>query len=210
MDKLDYKKEFRSLYLPAVTPSKILVPKMAFLMADGKGDPNLPGGEYAQAVSTLYALTYSIKMSKLGRNAPAGYFEYVVPPLEGLWWYADGRPFRLDNKADFCWTAMIRQPAFITQEVLEWACLETSKKKPEIDTVKTRLADFDEGLCVQCMHIGPYDSELETVEKMNTYMNEQGLVPDFSDTRRHHEIYLSDPRKTDPAKMKTVVRHPVR
>lgn len=210
MDKLDFKKAFKDLYLPTEKASTIFVPKMTFIMVDGKGDPNQTDGEYAKAISVLYALTYTIKMSKLGKNTPKGYFEYVVPPLEGLWWFADGGPFRLDSKEHFCWTAMIRQPAFVTQAVIEWACLETAKKKPDIDVSKARLCEFEEGLCVQCMHIGPYDSEPETVRKMDAFTTEQGLVADFSDTRHHHEIYLNDPRKGDPAKMKTVVRHPVR
>lgn len=210
MDKLDFKKVSKDLYLPTEKPNTIHVPKMTFIMADGKGNPNQTDGEYVKAVSLLYALTYTIKMSKLGKNTPNGYFEYVVPPLEGLWWFDDGGPFRLDSKERFCWTAMIRQPAFVTQAVFEWACLETAKNKPDIDVSKAQLCAFEEGLCVQCMHIGPYDSEPETVRKMDAFTTEQGLVADFSDTRHHHEIYLSDPRKGDPAKMKTVVRHPVR
>lgn len=209
MHKLDFKKAFKDLYIPTEKPCKIFVPEMTFIMVDGKGNPNQTDGEYAKAVSLLYALSYSIKMRKLGENKPKGYFEYVVPPLEGLWWFDDGG-FRLDSKEHFCWTAMIRQPEFVTQAVFEQVCQETSSKKPNLDVSKARLREFEEGLCVQCMHIGPYDREPETVKKIDAYMFEQGLIADLSDTRHHHEIYLSDPRKGDPAKMKTVVRHPVR
>ena len=210
MDKLDYKKAYKDLYLPPEKPCKISVPTMTFIMVDGKGDPNIPDGEYQQAAGILYGLTYTIKMSKMGDHAPVNYFEYVVPPLEGLWCFDDGGAYRSGGKEHFVWTSMIRQPDFVTPEVFAWACTEAKKKKPDLDVSKARLCDFEEGLCVQCMHMGPYDSEPETVQKMDAYMKEQGLVQDFSDTRRHHEIYLSDPRKIDPAKMKTVVRHPVR
>lgn len=210
MDKLDFKKEYKDLYMPKATPSIIHVPPMTFIMVDGKGDPNVPDGEYNRAVGALYALTYTIKMSKMGGRAPEGYIEYVVPPLEGLWWFDDGGPFRFGAKERLCWTSMIRQPEFVTLDVFEWACYEVAKKKPEIDISGARLSGFDEGLCVQCMHLGPYDDEPRTVEKMETYVYGQGLVNDLSDTRRHHEIYLSDPCKTVPAKLKTVLRHPVK
>jgi hypothetical protein len=207
MDKLDYKKEYRDLYLPRTEPMKILVPKMTFIITDGRGDPNEPDGAYAKAVGMLYALSYTIKM---GKDKPGGYFDYVVPPLEGLWWYDDGGPFRFGGKSHFCWTMMIRQPEFVTREVFEEACRETGRKKPGIDTSGARLCEFEEGLCVQCMHLGPYDDEPRTVEKMETYMRALSLAADFTDTRRHHEIYLTDPRKGAPSGQKTVIRHPVR
>lgn len=207
MEKLDYKKAYKDLYAPGTEPVKILVPNMTFIQVPGKGDPNTPGGEYKTAVELLYALTYTIKMNKSG--APASYFEYVVPPLEGLWWFSDD-VHDIKRKDHYCWVSMIRQPEFFTQEVFAWACSEMVKKKPDVDVSKARLCDFEEGLCVQCMHLGPYDSEPVTVEKMDAFMRKQGLVEDFSDTRSHHEIYLSDPRKVSPAKMKTVLRHPVK
>lgn len=211
MEKLDYKKEYKDLYLPGTAPVVIQVPKIALIMTDGRGDPNQPDGEYAHAMELLYALTYTIKMSKMGGSAPAGYFEYVVPPLEGLWWYDDGGGFDFaKSKSTFCWTSMIRQPEFVTPEVFAAACEAAAKKKPGLDISKARLSEFEEGLCVQCMHIGPYDTEPATVEKMDRYVLDNGYAIDLSDTRRHHEIYLSDPRKGDPAKRKTVIRHPVR
>ncbi|UOO37213.1 GyrI-like domain-containing protein [Oscillospiraceae bacterium CM] len=210
MDKIDYKKAFKELYQPRAKPSKILVPEMTFLMVDGKGDPNMPDGEFAEAVSLLYALAYTIKMSKMGGRELKGYVDYVVPPLEGFWAYDDGGLFRFGGNAHFIWTAVIRQPDFVTSGVLEWAVSEVHKKKPGLDASKARLETFEEGLCVQCLHVGPYATEPETVEKMNVFMRENALVPDFSAARRHHEIYLGDPRKSDPAKLKTVVRHPVK
>lgn len=210
MDKMDYKKAFNDLYLPPAEPMEIIVPEMTFIAVDGKGDPNEPNGEYSNAVELLYALSYTIKMSKKGGKVPEGFFDYVVPPLEGLWWYDDGGPFRFEGKSHFCWTAMIRQPEFVTQDVFLWASREALKKKPGLAVSLVRLNRFSEGRCVQCMHLGPYDSEPETVLKMQAFLHSHGLAADFSDTRRHHEIYLSDPRKTAPAKLKTVIRHPVR
>jgi hypothetical protein len=211
MTKFDYKREYKDLYQPHTTPGLVQVPKIAFIMVDGRGDPNLPDGEYAAAMELLYALTYTIKMSKMGKSAPTGYFEYVVPPLEGLWCYDDGGGFDFQkSKSRFCWTSIIRQPEFVTQEVFAEACVAAVKKKPGLEISKARLSEFEEGLCVQCMHIGPYDAEPVTVAAMDQYAAEHGYVLDFSDSRRHHEIYLGDPRKTDPAKLRTVLRHPVK
>lgn len=210
MDKLDYKKVYKDLYLPGTTPVDIVIPAMPFIMIDGKGDPNAHDGAYAKAVGVLYTLAYAIKMSKLDNHAPERYFEYVVPPLEGLWWYDDGGPFRFGGKSHFCWTMMIRQPDFVSQELFERVISKVSRKNPDVDLTGVRLCDFEEGLCVQCMHIGPYDDEPRTVEKMEAFMHTNGFVLDFSDTRRHHEIYLGDPRKAAPATLKTVIRHPVR
>lgn len=211
MEKMDYKKEYKDLYLPGTEPVLIQVPKIAFIMVDGKGDPNLPDGEYTAAVELLYALTYTIKMSKMSGSAPAGYFEYVVPPLEGLWWYEDGGGFTFEkSKSQFCWTSMIRQPEFVTPDIFTAACAAAAKKKPGLDVSLARFSELEEGLCVQCMHIGPYDTEPATVEKMDRYILKNGYAVDLSDTRPHHEIYLGDPRKGDPEKLKTVIRHPVR
>ena len=213
----DFKKEYKDLYLPKQKPVLIDVPAMNFIMVDGQGDPNI-SEEYQEAVEILYGLSYTIKMSKKGTRQPAGYFDYVVPPLEGLWWFKDDKfdAVRLMNKSKFCWTSMIRQPEFVTEEVLAWAAQELNKKKPNLNTAKARLESLAEGLCVQMMHIGPYDMEAETIAQMERFILDQGYTNAISDRlpsgqiRRHHEIYLADPRKTAPAKLKTVIRHPVR
>lgn len=213
--KLDYKKEFKNLYLPKNEPMVVDVPEMNFIMVDGKGNPNDEGGEYQSAVEILYALSYAIKMSKKGSYNIEGYFEYVVPPLEGLWWMEnDGMDFKKKDK--FEWTSMIRQPEFVTKEVFEWACSEVLRKKTNIDVSKARLQKFKEGLCVQIMHIGSYDDEPKTVEKLDKYVEDNNLINAISTIneqgiiKRHHEIYLSDPRKTSLDKLKTVIRHPVK
>lgn len=210
MSKLDYKTAYKELYAPKTTPALIDVPQMTFIQVDGRGDPNDPDGEYQQAVEVLYALTWTIKMSPKGGGAPEGYFEYVVPPLEGLWWMDDSQHADFQDKSKYCWTSMIRQPEFVTQDVFQRAVDEVRRKKPQIDTDKARLEVFTEGLCVQCMHIGPFADEPATIEKMEAYMVDNGLFSDLSDTRQHHEIYMGDPRKTDPAKMKTILRYSVR
>ncbi len=205
-EKLDYKKEYRDLYLPGGKPVSIAVPKIRFIMVDGRGDPN--GEEYGSAVGLLYALSYTIKMSKMGGNTPEGYFDYVVPPLEGLWdCGCDG--FDGKHRESWSWTSMIRQLEFVTQEVFDWACAQAAKKKPEYDYKKARLVDYDEGECVQIMHTGPFSTEPESVEKLERFIRENGLIDDCGE-RRHHEIYMKDPRKCAPENMKTVLRHPVR
>lgn len=210
-DVFDYKKAHKDLYAPKTKPSVIDVPEMVFIMADGKGDPNTSAA-YKNAIEALYALSYGIKMSKMGGNPPDGYFEYVVPPLEGLWWFEDGTLFHggaISDKGRFCWTSMIRQPEFVTAEVFESAKNALSKKKPQLDLTATRLAGFTEGLCVQIMHIGPYDDEPATIRVMGDFVIQNGYKNDFSETRKHHEIYLGDPRKTAPEKLKTIIRHPI-
>lgn len=213
-NKLDYKKEFKDLYMPKKKPTLIEVPAMNFIMIDGKGDPNEENGEYSKAVELLYALCYTIKMSKKGQNKIEGYFEYVVPPLEGLWWCDEGKIEFLD-KSKFHWTSMIRQPEFVTDEVFKWSCSEVLKKKPQLDISKARFRVLKEGLCVQMMHIGPFDNETETVNEIEDYIEKSNLrnaiseVNDDGRIRRHHEIYLSDPRKIDKQKIKTVLRIPV-
>lgn len=204
MEKLDFKKEYPDLYLPKAEPMLIDVPEMTFIMVDGKGDPG--GAEYIASVQALYALAYTIKMSKMN-TPPQGYVEYVVPPLEGLWWGAHG--FDIHDRDSWLWTSMIRQPGFVTPEVFNWAVEECRKKKPEVDVSKARLQPFTEGLCVQVMHTGPYSGEPATVEKMKHFMAVHGLKDMVGDVRKHHEIYLSDPRKTAPEKLKTVLRLPV-
>lgn len=209
-DKLDYKKEYKDLYLPKANPSIIDVPEMVFIMVDGKGDPNTCAA-YNNALEVLYGLSYSIKMSKMGTELPDGYFEYVVPPLEGLWWFEDedfNGMVGLD-KDKFRWTSMIRQPEFVTDSVFETAKKTLHKKKPELYLESARLEKFTEGLCVQAMHFGSYDNESATIKSMEQFIALNGYKNDISPKRKHHEIYLSDPRKTAVEKLKTVIRHPI-
>ncbi len=209
MGKIDYKKRYKDLYLPKTTPAEINVPQISFLMINGKGNPNDEAGEYKEGVDLLYALTYTIKMSKMRGAAPAGYFDYIVPPLEGLWWLTNSDKYDFAHKDKFCWTAMIRQPEFVTKEVFSWACKEVQKKK-HLDTAKARLEVLEEGLCVQCMHLGAFDDEPATVAKIERFIADNKLESDMGAARHHHEIYLFDPHKIDIVKMKTVLRHPVR
>lgn len=206
----DYKKEFKELYMPAKAPALIDVPEMKFIQISGKGNPNIEGGEYQQAVQALYSLSFTIKMAPKQNIKIDNYFNYVVPPLEGLWWLSDKNDYDFSNKEKFLWIAMIRQPEFVDESVFQMACEMVRKKKPEIDISKAKFVTFTEGLCVQCMHIGSYDDEPETISKIEKFVEENNLVIDISETRRHHEIYLSDPRKTDSSKLKTILRYPVR
>lgn len=211
MEKLDYKKEYKDLYQPAAKPSIIDVPEMIFIAVDGAGDPNVCP-EYKAAMEILYGLSFTIKMSKMNGTQPEGYFEYVVPPLEGLWW-VDGEQFdgvNITDKSKFRWTSMIRQPEFVTETVFENAKTVLQKKKPGLDLSGARLVKITEGLCVQIMHKGPYDSEPESIEKMKQFIAETGYTEDISEKRLHHEIYLSDPRKCAPERLRTVIRHPVK
>lgn len=210
-ETLDYKKAYPDLYRPTARPALIDVPPMIFLMVDGSGDPNTSEA-YRQALEALYGLSYTIKMSKMNGTQPPGYFEYVVPPLEGLWRLADdgycGGP--VQDKSAFRWTSMIRQPEFVTPEVFARAKDQFAKKRPEANISAVRLETLAEGLCCQVMHTGPYDDEPATLEKLHAFIEQAGYVEDFSGGRQHHEIYLSDPRKTAPPRMKTILRHPVR
>lgn len=219
MDKIDYKKTNKELYAPKNEPSLIQVPAMNFLMVNGTGNPNNPEGEYHKAVELLYALSYTIKMGMKFGTLGSGkeiFPDYVVPPLEGLWWLNDQNDFDFTQKDKYNWVSLIRQPDFITEEIVQKAKLELTHKKPELDVTKIRLEAFEEGLCIQSMHIGPYDEEPATLAKMEHYLNNNGLVCDIGTTlpngsiRRHHEIYLADPRKSDPLTMKTILRHPVK
>ena len=205
---MDYRKENKDLYSPKTEPSVIKIPEILFLAVDGKGDPNETGGEYKNALEVLYGIHYTIKMSKKGTSVPLGYFDYVVPPLEGLWWTLDNK-IDFKNKSTFNWVSMIRLPEYINKDVFQWACEEASKKK-RINTEKAYLLKLNEGLCVQCMHIGLYDNEPKTLALIDDFINKNNLLKDINDKRRHHEIYLSDPRKADPAKMKTILRIPVK
>lgn len=204
-EKIDFKKTEKNLYAPKRKPERVFVPEINFLMVDGKGDPD--GVEYQEAVQALYTIAYTIKMSKMGETRLTGYSDYVVPPLEGLWW-SEGM-FDLEDRDAWLWTSLLRQPDFVTEEVLQWAKMQAKKKKPTIDTSNVKLERFFEGDCVQMMHIGPFSKEIETTTKLHQFMKEEGLQNDTGATRKHHEIYLSDPRKTVQEKMRTILRLPV-
>ena len=205
----DFKKEYKEFYMPKAAPSVITIPKMNYIAVRGKGDPNDEDGEYKQAIGLLYGIAFTIKMSKKGSHQIDGYFDYVVPPLEGFW-YQDGvAGVNYTRKDSFNWISVIRLPDFVTEEDIDWAVREASAKKKQ-DFSKVQFLTVEEGLCVQCMHIGPYDDEPATVAMMDRYLEENGYENDFSAERMHHEIYLSDPRRVSPEKQKTVIRHPVR
>ena len=205
----DYKKEYKDLYLPKAEPMIIDVPEMHFVAIEGKGNPNEENGEYQQALGVLYGVQYTIKMSKMGNRIPDGYFDYVVPPLEGLWWLDNNGTFSAENKSSFQWISLIRLPEFVDAKVFEWACNEVSKKK-KIDTKNAQYLTIKEGLCVQCLHTGSYDEEPKTLKLMHDFIEKNSLQIDINEMRRHHEIYLSDPRKTEISKLKTVLRIPVK
>ena len=205
----DFKKEYKEIYMPKNKPGIVSVPAMNYIAVRGKGDPNVEGGEYKQAIELLYGIAYTIKMSKKGDHQIEGYFDYVVPPLEGFWRQEGVEGVDYAHKENFHWISVIRLPDFVTREDFDWAVKEAERKK-KADFSKVEFWTYDEGLCVQCMHIGPYDDEPATVELMHTFMQEQGYVLDITDQRLHHEIYLSDARKAAPEKLKTVIRHPIR
>lgn len=211
MEKLDYKKEYKDLYQPSTKPTIVQVPEMAFFAVEGSGNPNTCK-EYQEAMEILYGLSFTVKMSKMNGTQPEGYFEYVVPPLEGLW-YADGVAFdglNVMDKEQFRWISMIRQPEFVTEEVFETAKKALAMKKPQLNLCKVRFMHMTEGLCVQMMHKGPYDNELDSIAKIKDFVLQNGYVEDFTDKRFHHEIYLSDPRKCAPERLRTVIRHPIK
>lgn len=205
----DYKKEYKEFYLPPKTPGIVTVPAMHFLAVRGRGDPNEESGAYKQALGLLYAVAYTIKMSKLGKHRPEGYFDYVVPPLEGLWWQEGIHGVDYARKKDFQWISLLRLPEFVTKEVFAWAIRETTEQKQQ-DFSPVEFFSWEEGLCVQCMHIGPYDDEPATVAAMEEYATAQGYQADFGEGRFHHEIYLSDVRRCKPERLKTVIRQPIR
>lgn len=211
MQKLDYKKEYIDLYQPKTKPSIISIPEILYIAVDGEGDPNTCE-KYKEAIEILYGLSYAIKMSKMNGNQPDGYFEYVVPPLEGLWYvddnYFDG--INITDKSQFKWISMIRQPEFVTETVFDYAKSVLVKKKAHLDVSKAKLIKITEGLCVQIMHKGSYNDESSSIEKMKTFISQNGYEEDFSDERMHHEIYLSDPRKCAVDNLRTVIRHPIR
>lgn len=203
----DFKKEYREFYLPKNRPELVFVPPMRFVAVRGEGDPNEPGGAYQAALGALYAVAYAVKMSKLGDRRMDGYFDFVVPPLEGFW-QADGL-FDPARKSSLRWISAIRLPDFVTEADLEWAKAESARKK-KADASKAELLTIDEGLCVQMLHLGPFDDEPASVARMDAFIEENGYVSDLTETRLHHEIYLSDARRAAPEKWKTVLRHPIR
>lgn len=205
----DFKKEYKELYAPKKGPGIIEVPPITYVAVRGSGDPNEESGAYQQAIAVLYAISYTIKMSKKGVRQIDGYVDFVVPPLEGFWWQEGIEGADYAHKETFNWTAVIRLPDFVTLEVFDWAVQEATKKK-KIDCSIAEYLQVDEGLCVQCLHVGSYDDEPATVEAMDAFAREQGYVIDLSQDRRHHEIYLSDARKVAPEKLKTIIRHPIK
>ena len=205
----DFKKEYKEFYLPKNRPEIVRIPAMNFIAVDGEGDPNEEGGSYQEAVGILYAVAYTIRMSGKGSHRIEGFFDYVVPPLEGFWRMSGADGFDPSDKSRFQWTSVIRLPDFVRREDFDWAVSEAGRKK-KTDCSRAEFRPLEEGLCVQMMHVGPFDAEPESVALMDSYLRESGYRNDFSETRLHHEIYLSDPRKTDPSAWKTVLRHPVR
>ena len=206
----DYKKEYKEFYMPKNKPSIIKIPKMNYIAVRGKGNPNDENSEYKDSIGLLYAIAFTIKMSYKGTHKIDGYFEYVVPPLEGFWWQEgnkDGIDYKHKDKFNFI--SIIRLPDFVTKKDFDWAVSEATNKKKQ-DFSKVEFLTYDEGMCVQCMHIGSYDDEPKTISLMHEYMLENGYELDITDNRFHHEIYLSDPRRCDVNKLKTVIRHPIR
>ena len=204
----DFKKEYKEFYLPKTKPSIIEIPKMNYIAVRGKGNPNEENGEYKSSIGLLYGIAFTIKMSYKGTHKIEGFFEYVMPPLEGLWWQENTEGLDYSRKEDMHFISMLRLPDFVAKEDFEWAISEATKKKKQ-DFSKVEFFPYDEGICVQCMHIGSYDDEPVTVSLMHDYAREHGYKPDITNIRYHHEIYLGDPRKTQPEKLKTVIRIPV-
>lgn len=205
----DFKKEYKEFYMPAARPSIVTVPPMNYIAVRGEGDPNAEDGAYKQAIGLLYGIAFTIKMSKKGDHRIEGFFDYVVPPLEGFWWQDGVKWIDYARKDRFQWISVIRLPDFVTKNDFDWAVAEATRKK-KTDFSRAEFLTCDEGLCVQCLHIGSYDDEPATVEQMHRYMEELGYALDITEQRLHHEIYLSDVRKVAPEKLKTVIRHPIR
>jgi hypothetical protein len=205
----DFKKEYREFYLPKNKPEIVTVPRAHYIAVRGEGNPNEEGGAYQKAVSVLYAVAYTLKMSYKTPHQIKGFFEYVVPPLEGFWWQDGVCGVDYSDKSTFHWISVLRLPEFVTKADFDWAVSEAERKK-KLDCQTAEYLTVDEGLCVQILHTGPFDDEPATVALMNDYLTEHGFENDITDTRLHHEIYLSDARKVEPAKWKTVIRHPVK
>ena len=209
MASFDFKKEYKEFYLPPKKPQIVEVPVMDFIAVRGEGNPNEEEGDYKIAIGLLYTIAYTIKMSKLGKHKIEGYFDYVVPPLEGFWWQEGRTNIDYAQKENFKWVSLIRLPDFVSKEELNWAVKEATEKK-RMDFSKVEFLTYEEGVCVQCMHIGPYDHEPETIYEMERFAEEQGYRIDLAGERYHHEIYLSDVRKCKPENLKTVIRQPIR
>ena len=205
----DFKKEYKKLYLPGNKPEILLVPPMNYIAVRGHGNPNIEGGAYQNAITVLYAVAYTIKMSHKGTHKIKDFFEYVMPPLEGFWWQNGIIGVDYGNKDLFNWISVIRLPEFVTKDDFNWAVAEATKKK-KLDCSIAEFLTIDEGLCIQIMHIGSFDDEPATVAILDQYLNENGYTNDITGTRLHHEIYISDPRKTESSKWKTVIRHPIK
>ena len=205
----DFKKEYKEFYLPPAKPVVVTVPKAKYIAVRGKGNPNEEGGAYQQAIGILYAVAYTLKMSYKTDHRIDGFYDYVVPPLEGFWWQEGIDGIDYSDKSTFCWISVIRLPDFITKADFDWA-VQTASKKKKVDCSKAEFLTVDEGFCVQIMHIGPYDDEPASVALMDRFLGENGYENDLSDTRLHHEIYLSDARKVAPENWKTVIRHPIK
>ena len=205
----DFKKEYKEFYMPKGKPEIVTVPKMNYIAVRGKGNPNVEDGEYKKSIELLYGIAYTIKMSKKSEHKIEGYFDYVVPPLEGFWWQDDVDGIDYSHKENFQWISVIRLPDFVTKADFDWAIEEATRKK-KMDFSKVEFLEIEEGLCVQCMHSGSYDEEPATIAAMDKFIADNGYENDISDTRRHHEIYLSDARKVAPEKLKTVIRHPIK
>ena len=205
----DFKKEYKEFYMPKNKPEIVNVPKANYIAVKGKGDPNEESGAYQQAISVLYAIAYTLKMSYKTDYKIDGFFEYVVPPLEGFWWQDGVDGVDYTDKSAFNWISVIRLPDFVTEADFKWA-VEVATKKKKMDCSGAEYLQIEEGLCVQIMHHGPFDNEPATVALMDAYLDQNGYANDFSQSRLHHEIYLSDARKVEPEKWKTVIRHPVK
>ena len=205
----DFKKEYREFYLPGKKPQIVTIPKMNYIAVRGSGDPNDEGGKYKKAIELLYSIAFTIKMSKRSDHRIEGYFDYVVPPLEGFWWQDGAKDIDYGHKEDFKWISVIRLPDFVSKDDFDWAVSQAANKK-KMDFSQVEFITIEEGMCVQCMHIGSYDDEPQTVKLMDEYINENGYENDLSMTRLHHEIYLSDARKVPNDRLRTVIRHPIR
>ena len=205
----DFKKEYKEFYLPKSKPQIVTVPPINYIAVRGKGNPNEEGGAYKVAIGVLYAIAYTIKMSKMGDHRIEGYYDFVVPPLEGFWWQDGVDGVDYTDKSAFNWISVIRLPDFVTKADFDWAVAEATRKK-KLDCSTAEFLTIDEGECIQIMHLGAFDDEPATVALMDAYLEANGYENDFSVTRLHHEIYLSDARKVAPEKWKTVIRHPIR
>ena len=205
----DFKKEYKEFYMPKNKPEIVTVPKANYIAVRGKGDPNEEGGEYKSAIGVLYAIAYTLKMSYKTDYRIEGFFDYVVPPLEGFWWQEGVDGVDYGDKSAFCWISVIRLPDFVTKKDFAWA-VETASRKKKLDCSKAEFLTVDEGLCVQVMHVGPFDDEPASVALIDEFLAANGYENDFSDARMHHEIYLSDARKASPEKLRTVIRHPIK